>query len=289
MTSNIWGDFFDNPTKLRVDNLYDVYEKYNPDVIGFQEAAAGWYDVDLFYKLGEAYTLIGTECCNNTNSTSMAIKKEYTVIAYGHEQLENTPDWSKSITWAVLEKESERIAVCNTHFWWMRGTESEHVKKVYNVLDYTFQNHCELRSCNAKQLSRLMQYLHEKYSCAVFAFGDMNATVSESIFDIFAEYEIKKLYDMAESKDNACSIHGNPKPGVDGMFHGQKATLETIRDYRKTWCLPDENMKDGYFSSIDHIVALGDNFKVLQYRVIEEQNALDVSDHSPVYADVCLF
>ena len=286
MTSNIWGDFFNNPTKLRAANLYNVYEKYNPEVIGFQEAAAGWYDADLFYKLGEAYTLIGTECCNNTNSTPMAIKKEYTVIAYGHEQLENTPDWSKSITWAVLEKESEIFAVCNTHFWWMRGTEPENVKKACNVLDYTFHDHCGLRSCNAKQLSQLMKNLHERYSCTVFAFGDMNATVSESVFDVFAEHEIKKLYDMTEYRDTVCSVHGNPKLGEDGMFHGHKATPETISNFRTILCLPDENVTDGYFSSIDHIVALGNNFKVLQYRVAEDQNALDASDHSPVYADI---
>lgn len=73
------------------------------------------------------------------------------------------------------------------------------------------------------------------------------------------------------------------------MFHGQKATPESIKEFRKALCLPDEDMADGHFSSIDHIVALGDNFKVLQYRVIEDKNALDASDHSPVYADICLF
>lgn len=37
MTTNIWGDYFDNPVDVREDNMYKVYENYSPDVIGFQE------------------------------------------------------------------------------------------------------------------------------------------------------------------------------------------------------------------------------------------------------------
>ncbi len=288
MTSNIWGNFFNNPPELRQDGLYKVYKKYSPDVIGFQEAGCGWYDVDLFWKLGEEYNMIGTSCCNNTNSTPIAIKKEYTVLADGHEQLLNTPDWSKSITWAVIEKDGERVAVCNTHFWWMRGTEPEQLRKTLGVFDYDLNAHCELRSSNARQLSECMKYLYEKYSCPVFALGDMNATVSEGVFKVYDENGIKKLYDMTDDKDNVCSVHGDPVRGEDGKFYGQKATDEVISELRKELCLPEDAESDGYFSSIDHIVALGDNFKVKQYRVVEDKDALDSSDHSPVYADISL-
>lgn len=286
MTSNIWGDFFNNPTRLRKDQLFRVYERFNPDVIGFQEAAAGWYDVDLFEKLSAQYHLVGIDCFDKTNSTPLAVKKEYKIIANGHEQLDNTPDWSKSITWAVLEKEDERVAVCNTHFWWMRGNEPEQVKKLVGVIGYTFDDHCALRSNNAKQLSRLMKYLHDKYSCTVFGFGDMNATVSEDVFNVYADSGIKKLFDLAEHKDYVCSVHGNPVRGDDGMFHGKKSTVESVGELRKILCLPEDEAGDGYFSSIDHVVALGDNFNVTQYRIIEDQDVLDASDHSPVYADV---
>ncbi|MBE7044637.1 MAG: hypothetical protein E7397_03840 [Ruminococcaceae bacterium] len=286
MTSNIWGDFFNNPTSLRKDQILRVYEKYEPDVIGFQEVAAGWYDVDLFEKLSAQYHFVGIDCFDKTNSTPLAVKKEYTIIANGHEQLDNTPDWSKAITWAVIEKGNERIGVCNTHFWWMRGSEPEQVKKWAGVLEYTFDDHCELRSHNAKQLSQLMKHLHNKYSCPVFAFGDMNATVSESVFDVYSENGIQKLYDLTGHKDNVCSVHGNPERGEDGMFHGQKATTESINYLRSLLCLLEDKKLEGYFSSIDHIVGLGDNFEVMQYRVVEDQDALDVSDHSPVYADV---
>lgn len=287
MTSNIWGDFFNNPTALRERQIYHIYQKYEPDVIGFQEVAAGWYDVDLFKNLSEKYNLIGTECYNNTNSTPLVIKKEYKVIAYGHEQLADTPDWSKSITWAVAEKGDSRFAVCNTHFWWMRGTEAPHVQKACGVVGYTTEDHNALRAQNAAQLVRLMQHLQTQYACPVFAFGDMNTTVSEKTFEVYAENKVTPLYDMAEEKDTVCSVHGDPVRGEDGMFHGKKATAEYINWFRKVLLLPETEV-EGYFSSIDHIVALGEGFRVTQYRVIEDQDALDATDHSPVYADVQL-
>lgn len=286
MTSNIWGDFFNNPTKLREDGLFAVYEKYCPDVIGFQECAAGWYDAGLFGKLSKNYHFVGVEYFEQTNSTPIAIKKDYKVIAKGHEQLENTPDFSKSITWAVAEKDGKRAAVCNTHFWWMRGTENENAQKAYRVVGWTFEDHCELRAQNARQLSGLMKYLSEKYSADVFAFGDLNSTVTETVFEAFSENGIKLLYDKAKQKDTICSVHGDPVLGDDGRFHGNKATAEYIAGFRKRLCLPEISETDGYFSSIDHIVALGDDFEVTQYRVVEDKEALDSSDHSPLFADI---
>jgi len=287
MTSNIWGNFFNNPPELREEMLYRIYKKYNPDVIGFQEAAQGWYDVELFQKLSSEYNLIGTAYSNNTNSTPIAIKHEYKVISYGYEQLENTPDVSKAITWAVLEKDAKRYAVCNTHFWWMRGTEPDELKKFLGVYDYTFEDHCELRSRNAEQLSELMKHLYKKYSCPVFAIGDMNATVTEGLFEVFDRNEIKHFYYLTQNRDNVCSVHADPIKGDDGFFHSEPATREFIKDFRENvlFLSPDET-DDFHLTSIDHILGLGDNFDVLQYRVIEEDDAVNASDHSPVYVDV---
>lgn len=287
MTSNIWGDFFDNPTHLRSDGLYTTYEKYSPDIIGFQEAAAGWYDATLFVKLSENYNFVGTSLFKNTNSTPIAIKKEYKILAYGHEQLENTPDISKAITWAVLEKDGKRFVVCNTHFWWMRGKESLITQQYCGVVGHTAEMHCELRNQNAAQLSALMKHLHEKYSCPVFAFGDMNAAVSEPLFEVFAQNGVKKLFDMTENRDLSCTVHGDPQKGDDGKFHGKKATPESMRAFRKELCLEDD-CTDGYLTSIDHIISLGDGFSVSSYRVVEDAESLDASDHCPVYADVSL-
>ena len=67
MTSNIWGDYFNNSTIGRDDKLYGVYQKYAPDVIGFQEVTKGWYESSLFEKLSKDYYFIGTELFGSKN------------------------------------------------------------------------------------------------------------------------------------------------------------------------------------------------------------------------------
>ncbi len=116
MTSNIWGDYFGNEVQIREDQLFDVYTKYAPDVIGFQEVTPGWYESSIFGKLSGEYSFIGTEVFDSNNYVPIAIKKKYSLIAKGFEYLENTPDQSKAITWAVVDDGEHKVAVCNTHF-----------------------------------------------------------------------------------------------------------------------------------------------------------------------------
>lgn len=274
MTSNIWGDYFGNEVSSRENGIFSVFEKYDADVIGLQEVTESWYKSRLFKNLSENYNFVGTEIFNSRNHTPLAIKKEYSIIANGYERLCDTPDKSKSITWAVVENKDYRFAVCNTHFWWMNGQQSEADKKILFpvVGDLAYadaETHNKLRTKNAEQMSSLMKRLSEKYSCAVFAFGDMNTTISAEVFKIYKENNIHHLWDDAPEKDYMCSIHGNPERGEDGLFHGKKTT-------------------DDYILSIDHIVGLGKNFSVSRYRLAEDQEALDATDHSPVYADIVL-
>lgn len=251
MTSNIWGDYFGNPVDVRIDDIYSIYKEYNPDILGLQEITKRWYDSGLFERLAEDYYWVGTEIADSNNFVPFCFKKSYKLIAKGYEYLAETPDASKGITWAVLSDEEEKIfAVCNTHFWWRTGPE-----------------HDEIRVKNALQLVRLMKHLGELYNCPVFAFGDMNTTLSSDVFKAYSDNGLNHLYDIAESKDSVSSHHGDPTLGEDGKYHGKKT----------------ENDRN---CSIDHIIALGSDIKVSQYRIIEDQKALDATDHSPVFADI---
>lgn len=261
MTSNIWGDYFGNPVNVREDLLFWIFKKYSPDVLGMQEYNAGWYNGNMLKWLSKDYATLGTELYNadntvgneifeKTNYVPLAFKRSLGVLAYGYEFLTDTPDKSKAITWAVLKQNSKTFAVCNTHFWWREGAQ-----------------HDLIRNKNARQLASLMKYLHTKHNCPVFAFGDMNTTVSSEVFKIYAENGIKHLYDLAEFKSEVSSHHGDPVVTENGRYKGCKTS-------------------DDKAHSIDHIVALGDGFTVREYKVIEDQDALDSSDHSPVYADV---
>lgn len=254
MTNNIWGNYFNNPPQERTDGLIQTYDRYNPDIIGFQEVKDDWYETKLFSHLSEKYRFIGTEFLYKANDrhVPIAIKKELCIIANGFEYLTDTPDVSKSISWAVVETQNQtaRFAVCNTHFWWMRGSE-----------------HDEIRVTNAKQLVALMKFLHDKYNCPVFAMGDMNTKLDSGVFTVYKECGVVDLYDVAKSKHNRCSLHGNPQRDEKGVFRGNR----TEKDHSH---------------SIDHIIALNNKYIVERYEVVEDQEVLDSTDHSPVYVDV---
>lgn len=262
MTTNIWGDYFGNPVTVREDDMYRVYETYEPDVIGFQEITRSWHNSKMFAKLKEKYYFLETEPNDNTiNYVPMAIKKGYKLIAKGYEilnktnQLNNgTYDISKGITWAVVMNNADQkmFAVCNTHFSFMSG------KIEYDAM----------RADNAKQLCEVMTYIHNRYNCPVFAFGDMNCMRSSQVFKVvYLVNGVVALFDKTQDRDDVCTLHGDPVADENGRYHGVKSVLN------------QEN-------SIDHIVALGEGYKVIQYRVVEDQNALDATDHSPVYVDV---
>lgn len=258
MTSNIWGDYFNNPVEDREDLLYDVFMRYQPDILGFQEVTKSWYGSKLFERLSGEYAFAGMESYNNSNVNSnyvpLAYKKDYLLLAKGYERLRETSDRSKAITWAVLKhpREEKVFAVCNTHFWWKSGPE-----------------HDLVRTENAKQLVALMKFLQEKYDCPVFAFGDMNTVLSSDVFKVYAENGIRHLYDLAEKKKDVSSHHGDPQPDENGKLRGK--TTQKGREY-----------------SIDHIIGMGDGIKVQEYRVVEDQDALDATDHSPVFVDVLM-
>ena len=254
MSSNILGSHFPNPVSERERDTFRIYEDYKPDIIGFQEVNKGWRASNLFTMLSEDYIFAGTEVYNSENNVPIAIKKDYELLAKGYELLENKHDGSKAITWAVIKHKNEGtvVGVCNTHFWFKYNSKDDDV----------------LRARNARQLCDIMKYLSNRFNCPVFAFGDMNCTRDSEVFQIvYAANDIKALYDMTENKDDMASYHGYPEKGEDGKFHGKKTD-------------------EPYANSIDHFVGYGDGYKVLQYRVMCDQYALDATDHSPIYVDI---
>lgn len=255
MTTNIWGDYFGNPVDIRLAGILSVYEAYDPDVIGLQEITPGWYNSKLFAHLSEKYRLIGTKLSDNFNFVPMAVKKEYQLLADGYEFLFETPDVTKAITWAVLTdpESGKTFAVCNTHFWWMYiGT----------------REHDAIREKNAHQLSCLMKYLHDRFACPVFAFGDMNTTCSSGVFEVvYPLHHVEQLFTLAAEKDDVSSYHGDPVADEKGFYHGKTT----------------ENDHTG---SIDHIIGMGEGYRVKEYRIVTDQPVLDATDHSPVYADI---
>lgn len=252
MTSNIWGDYFGNPVGLRKDGISRAFKEFSPDIIGLQEVTPSWHKSGLFEELSKDYFLLHTELDSHLNFVPLAVSKKYSVLSSGYEPLADTPDKSKGITFAVIQDDDKIFGVCNTHFWYMYGAPE----------------HNELREKNARQLIGIMQKINSEYNCPIFAFGDLNCNFGSSVFQtVFPKNNIIPLINIAAQKDTVCSIHGDPVADQNGIYHGKK----TERDYLK---------------SIDHIIALAPEISVKNYRVIEDQYALDFSDHSPVFADI---
>lgn len=253
MTTNIWGDYFNNPVSLRLEDLLRVYEVYRPDVIGFQECTASWWESGLFSRLADDYQILGEGLFPDGNYVPLAVGKQYEVVSFGGELYEETPDPSKGFTWAVLRGPEEKVfGVCNTHFWWKGGEE-----------------HDRIRGCNARQLSYRMKVIQKEYSCPVFAFGDLNCWPDNLAFAAFKEQGVKELFHLAEVRDDRCTLHGNPVLDATGHFRGA--------------------LREGdHKRAIDHILSLGEGFSVPALRVVEDSFALDATDHSPVYADIIL-
>lgn len=253
MTTNIWGDYFNNPVSAREDNMYRVYENYRPDIIGFQEITEAWYNSKMFKKLSNEYRFLGTCLFENNNYVPMAVKKDYKIIAWGFEYLDGTDDPSKAVTYAVLQDKNGLVfGACNTHFFWMQGKEE------YETI----------RLKNADQLSKIMLHIKTKYNCPVFAFGDMNCRCTSKVFGIvYGLNGIVRLFDVAENKNDVGSLHGDPVSDENGCWHGTTSGID-------------------HTYSIDHIIGTKEGYRVLEYRVVEDQYALDATDHSPVYADI---
>ena len=255
MTSNIWGNYFNNPPIERADGLIYTYDKYNPDVIGFQEVKDDWYETDLFKHLSKNYRFIATEIFykDNDRHTPIAYKKDLKVIASGLEYLKT--DWedlSKAITWVVLEKPNNdgRFAVCNTHFWWPIG-----------------EKHDNIRTENAIQMVNLAKFIQSKYFCPVFMIGDMNTKISSDAFKVYKENGVVNTYDVAKEKKDVSSLHGDPVRNSEGVLKGKTTT-------------------DDHTFSIDHILMIDNSLSVSKYFVVEDQQTLDSTDHSPVFIDV---
>jgi len=258
LTANIWGDYFGNPVSMREDQFAGAFEKYQPDVIGMQECTANWHKSQLFDALQQNYHMVSAFDGVSNNFVPLFFKKDrFELLDSGFQYYTQTPDDSKAYTYAVLKTSTngQVFAVCNTHFWWKSGAE-----------------HDAIRMVNAKELVARMEIIHEKYACPVFAFGDLNCSAYAGPFQYFAEHGIVRLRDIADTFSKKSSHHGDPKLGEDGQYHGS---------------LP----KNPEVKSLDHIIGLRDGltYDVLTYQVVLDQNVLDASDHSPVYADIVLY
>lgn len=261
MSSNIWGDYFGNPPEERDVALAAVLKRYHPDILALQEVTANWWKSRLFPALSEDYVVVdgGEEARQGrVNYTPLLFARQrFDCVSQGVDFFHLRLDCSKGVTWAVLrEKASGRDVIAfSTHFWWKSSDESNYIRTV-----------------NAEKLAmRLdsLRFLHQ--GAPVVGGGDFNCHVESEALQQLMRAGYPSAQEVTEVASPECSHHGDPQRDASGVYRG------TVR--------PQDNVKR---YSIDHLLVSAATVRVLRETVVLEQDALDVSDHSPIFMDVRL-
>jgi len=253
LSANIWGDYFGNPVEERDAAFCEIFNRYEPDLIALQEVTPNWWKSRVFKDLNAEYGIVGT-AENPTNFTPLLYKKSrLELLESGFDLFHVKLDRSKGMTWAVLkDRESGKVFIAfSTHYWWKSNAESDFVRLV-----------------NSRQIVSRLETLKSKWNCPAIGGGDLNSLPGSEAHVFLNEKGLFSAQEIADSASPEASHHGDPVRGADGKYHG------TPR--------PTENVKE---NSIDHIFVEKAGIHVKVMRVILDQDALDASDHSPIYAD----
>lgn len=252
MTCNIWGDYFGNPVPPRASLLKIVFNRYDADILGFQETTANWWSSEAFEDLKKNYTAVPTETDGRVNYTPLFYRtSRFELLESGWNLFHEKLDVSKGWTCAVLkEKESRKVfAVFNTHFWWQLELKDEIIRRY-----------------NAMEMTHAMKQIAAAYQCPVFFMGDLNCRYTSSTWEFLKGNGWKTSYCCTDDHSTYSSNHYNPVINADGTCTGK--TTDEPKEF-----------------SIDHI-GIPEGVKVLRQYAVIDREALNASDHSPVYADV---
>lgn len=254
MTSNVWADVFGNPVKGRDDNLSVIYKRYMPDVICFQEMHPHWHESSVPVSLKEnGYIETKPDISpNELNYTPLYYRNaRFTEIESGFHLFTGPNDFnSKSVTWVLLksQEDGKLIGAMATHLYFEENEKG---------------NQARIQNC--KEIFELADMLKEKGAESVFCGGDMNCSYLHEPLMMLKEkgmISAAELCSMAE--EYPCSWHEEPRMDENGVYHGKKS------DYPNSW-------------SLDHVLVLG-GAACTSYMVINDEEALAGSDHSPVMA-----
>lgn len=254
MSFNIWGDYFGNPVIEREEGIGRVISVYSPDILSMQEATVNWNKSGLFASLRGEYAFVETDEAPANNFLPLLYKKEkFSLTDSGFLKFPDTPDGSKGATWGVFEEKSsgKKLAVFGTHFWWKyQGERAQDL----------------IRVSNAALITAKAFELIAEYSCPVVGIGDLNSSYPLPTLDYLKAAGWKLMKEEAAESSDVGSHHGDPVRGADGKYHGAR----TSKDYTE---------------SLDHIFYRGEIVPA-KFEVVQDQFALDASDHSPIWCEV---
>lgn len=259
MSFNVWGNCPPGTTiSNRDDNEAALVLRYLPDAVGFQEFSPKIRaeEKSLASMIAHEYTevpVIPTNERKNNYTPIFYRPSKLTLIDFGWKYYAGLNDaGSKTATWGCFEikDSSTRFIFINTHFYWTGDDKGK-----------------TARISNAGELLSLMVEVREKYPYPVFFGGDFNCATDSIPLDILRRFGLCDVRYAAPETSPWRSHHKYPEYDFEqGIFcRGTHPTGE----FRK---------------SIDHIFSFGD-VRALRFVTVVDSEALDSSDHCPIYAD----
>ena len=249
MSHNIWCGEVHN----RDLHLAEIYFRHAPDVLALQEMTQNLYDSRLLSLLEEKYELLKPDTQGLLDNTPLLVRRGvFDVVKCGwhiYDGLNNHK--SKSLAWALLRKtdDGSEIGVISTHYWWQAGPESD-LARVYD----------------AKQLTAYAHFMQVEYGVPVVAMGDLNMRIGAPGYIEMTSTGAMDMR-MAASRSNTHHPYAVYNPESGEYENGP---------------MP----KGSHLNAIDHMFVYGhEQLDVRVFNVVTEQEALDVSDHCPIYVD----
>lgn len=253
MSHNIWCGEVHN----RDLHLAEIYFRHAPDVLALQEMTQNLYDSRLLSLLEEKYELLKPDTQGLLDNTPLLVKRGvFDVVKCGwhiYDGLNNHK--SKSLAWALLRKtdDGSEIGVISTHYWWQAGPESD-LARVYD----------------AKQLTAYAHFMQVEYGVPVVAMGDLNMRIGAPGY---IEMTSTGAMDMRMAAVEYASRSNTHHPYA--VYNPESGEYEN-----------GPMPKGSHLNAIDHMFVYGhEQLDVRVFNVVTEQEALDVSDHCPIYVD----
>lgn len=254
MSHNIWCGKVAN----RDLHMRDIYLRYLPDVLGLQEMTPNLYESRLLSLIdGEYELLLHDEAPDSIDNTPLLLRRGvFNVVEHGwhlYRGLNNHN--SKSLAWAVLERKSDkrRFGAVSTHFWWRNGPESDIARAddVYQMMAY-------------------VNYMRVKYNIPVVAMGDWNCVINSMPYNAAVAAGGLDVRICATDFSDLGNTH-----------HPYAVFNEESGEYEN-----GPKPAGSRLNAIDHMFVYGNRgFDIREFHVVTEQDALDVSDHCPIYMD----
>ena len=253
MSHNIWCGEAHN----RDLHLAEIYFRHAPDVLALQEMTQNLYDSRLLSLLEEKYELLKPDTQGLLDNTPLLVRRGvFDVVKCGwhiYDGLNNHK--SKSLAWAILRKtdDGSEIGVISTHYWWQAGPESD-LARVYD----------------AKQLTAYAHFMQVEYGVPVVAMGDLNMRIGAPGY---IEMTSTGAMDMRMAAVEYASRSNTHHPYA--VYNPESGEYEN-----------GPMPKGSHLNAIDHMFVYGhEQLDVRVFNVVTEQEALDVSDHCPIYVD----